>query len=307
VIAGFFFVITVLIIGAFSWQAAPESWKQKVEAWVTKTMPIVTRLASKGWQSLKAAVRYIRRPETRIYTLPVLAFLLLVWLGAEIHPYNTGSILEALYHPQSLVGIVAFVIWRSTKGKTLEKSYIRNVAGVALLWTCLWYLLYFLRLDPPSFYNEIYDGLLTIATIPLIFGVLVALIARRNTEEAGTKRIVFRTILIAAVTWTVLGPLGNYIKYDYLPSVSEADLQEIRRHSTPTNRELVDLKCERDTIREQDPIYLSVNKGKHSYQKCTFTEYQVDPWLRIDFRILTVRYIRADDRLYVESTFSGSW
>ncbi len=306
-IASFLFVITVLIIGAFSWQAAPESWKQKVEAWVTKTMPIVARLASKGWQGIKAAVRYIRRPETRIYTLPVVVFLLLVWLFAEIHPYYTGSVLEALYHPQSLVGIVAFVIWRSAKGNALKKSYIRNVAGVALLWTCLWYLLYFLRLDPPSFYDEIYDGLLTIATIPLIFGMLVALIARRNTEDAGTKRIVFRTILIAAVTWTALGPLGNYIKYDHLPSVSESDLQEIRRYSTPTNRELVDLECERDTIREQDPLFLRLDKGKFSYLKCTFTEYQVDPWLRIDFRILTVRFIRAEDRLYVENMFNGSW
>lgn len=306
-LAGFFFLITVLIIGAFSWQAAPESWKVTVHAWFSKTMPIIARWTSKGWQAIKATSRYIKRPETRIYTIPVVVFLLFVWLGAEVHPFNTGSVLEALYHPQSLVGIVAFVIWRSAKGAKLKPSYIRNIGGVALLWTCLWYLLYFVRLDPPNFYNGIYDGLLTIATIPLIFGALAALIARRNTEAADTKRIVSRTILIAAVTWTALGPLANYIKYDYLPAVSERDLQEIRRHSTPTNRELVDLGCKRDIQAERNPLYLRIYKDKFSYLNCTFTEYQANPWLRIDFRILTVRYIREEDQLYVESTFPGSW
>ena len=303
-LAGFFFLVTVLIIAAFSWQAAPESWKQKVQAWISKTMPIVARLAAKGWQGLKAAGRYIKRPETRIYTLPVLVFLLLVWLGAEVHPFNTGSVLEALYHPQSLVGIVAFVIWRSTKGTKLKPSYIRNVGGVALLWTCLWYLLYFLRFDPPSFYSDIYDGLLTIATIPLLFGALVAVIARRNTEDAATKRIVSRTILIAAVTWTALGPLGHYVKYRYVPSVDEADLQEMRRYTTPTNRELVELKCERNVPAETDAFYLRVNRDKYNHVLCSFLEYQVDPWLRMKRHYLDLTYTREDDSLY---DMSGTW
>jgi len=305
VLAGFFFVITVLIIGAFSWQAAPESWKQKTHVWFSKTMPVVARWAGKGWQGLKAFGRYIKRPETRIYTIPVFVFLLLVWLGAEVHPYNTGSVLEALYHPQSLVGIIAFVIWRSSKGQTLKKRYIRNVGGVALLWTCLWYLLYFLRLDPPSFYNDVYDGLLTIATIPLLVGVLVAVIARRNTEDAATKRIVFRTILIAAVTWTALGPLANYVKYGYVPTIDEADLQEMRRYTTPTNRELVDLKCERrrDIEERNYPPGTRLSKVRNRLF-CSFLEYQVDPWLRRDRHVLDLVYGREDDSLY---DMGGTW